>query len=102
VEIYTIGFTQKSAREFFGALSAAGIRRLIDVRLNNSSQLAGFTKKDDLIFFLDRICGAEYLHEPQLAPSPKSWTDSKEENLVGRVRTAVPRTTETATDRKNA
>jgi uncharacterized protein (DUF488 family) len=69
--IYTIGFTQKSASEFFGSLKDAGIRRLLDIRLNNKSQLAGFTKKDDLAFFLREICGVEYKHEPMLAPTPE-------------------------------
>jgi uncharacterized protein (DUF488 family) len=68
VEIYTIGFTKKSASEFFGTLKDAGIKRLIDVRLNNSSQLAGFTKRDDLAFFLREICDADYVHEVLLAP----------------------------------
>jgi uncharacterized protein (DUF488 family) len=67
--VYTIGFTQKTAAEFFGALRRAGIKRLVDVRLNNSSQLAGFTKRDDLPFFLQELCGAEYVHEPLLAPT---------------------------------
>jgi uncharacterized protein (DUF488 family) len=71
VEIYTIGFTQKSAAEFFGRLRAAGIRRLIDVRLQNTSQLAGFAKRGDLAYFLREICGAEYHHEPALAPTPE-------------------------------
>lgn len=69
MEIYSIGFTKKSAREFFDLLKAAGVRRLVDVRLNNVSQLAGFTKRDDLAFFLGEICGAEYTHEPRLAPT---------------------------------
>jgi uncharacterized protein (DUF488 family) len=69
VEVYTIGFTQKTAAEFFGILRRAGIKRLLDVRLNNSSQLASFTKRDDLPFFLSELCGAEYLHEPLLAPT---------------------------------
>jgi uncharacterized protein (DUF488 family) len=69
VEIYTIGFTKKSAEQFFGALRKAGIKRLIDIRLNNSSQLAGFTKQDDLAFFLKEICGAEYMHQLILAPT---------------------------------
>jgi uncharacterized protein (DUF488 family) len=69
VEIYTIGFTRKSAAEFFGVLRRAGIRRLIDVRLNNTSQLAGFAKRDDLAYFLDAICDAAYEHEPLLAPT---------------------------------
>lgn len=67
--VYTIGFTRKSAAEFFGLLRGAGIRRLIDVRLNNVSQLAGFTKRDDLAFFVKELCGAVYVHEPLLAPT---------------------------------
>jgi uncharacterized protein (DUF488 family) len=69
VDVYTIGFTKKTAAVFFGALRRAGIKRLVDVRLANTSQLAGFAKRDDLRFFLDAICGAEYAHEPLLAPS---------------------------------
>ncbi|MGE3272601.1 MAG: DUF488 family protein [Chloroflexota bacterium] len=68
--LYTIGFTKSSAAHFFGRLREAGIRRLIDVRLNNTSTLAGFTKRDDLAFFLREILGAEYVHEPLLAPEP--------------------------------
>jgi uncharacterized protein (DUF488 family) len=71
VEIATIGFTQKTAAEFFGAVRAAGIRRLIDIRLNNSSQLAGFSKRDDLAFFLRELCDADYIHDPLLAPTPE-------------------------------
>jgi uncharacterized protein (DUF488 family) len=69
MEIYSIGFTKKSAGEFFGALKAAGIERLLDVRLNNTSQLAGFAKQSDLKYFLEEICGAAYEREPLLAPT---------------------------------
>lgn len=69
MDIYTIGFTKKSAAEFFGLLKQAGIQRLLDVRLNNVSQLAGFSKRDDLAFFLREICGIDYMHEPLLAPT---------------------------------
>jgi len=69
MEIYSIGFTQKSASEFFGTLKAHGIERLLDVRLNNTSQLAGFAKQADLAYFLGEICGAAYEHEPLLAPT---------------------------------
>ena len=69
MDIYTCGFTQKSARQFFESLRGAGIRRLVDVRLKNMSQLAGFAKKDDLAYFLRVICQAEYQHEPLLAPT---------------------------------
>lgn len=68
MEIYTIGFTKRSAGEFFSALRTAGIKRLIDVRLNNVSQLAGFSKREDLAFFVRELCDAEYIHEPLLAP----------------------------------
>ncbi len=69
MEIYSIGFTQKSASEFFGTLKAHGIERLLDVRLNNTSQLAAFAKQADLAYFLREICGAAYEHEPLLAPT---------------------------------
>jgi len=71
VEVFTIGFTKKSAEEFFDLLKRRGVRRLIDVRLNNSSQLAGFTKRADLEYFLRELCGADYTHEPLLAPTPE-------------------------------
>ena len=69
MEIYTIGFTKKGAREFFELLEGADIERLVDVRLSNQSQLAGFAKRDDLTYFLDEILGCEYVHEPELAPT---------------------------------
>ena len=69
MEVYTIGFTKRAAPDFFGALKRARIRRLLDVRLNNSSQLAGFTKRADLPYLLREICDADYLHEPLLAPT---------------------------------
>jgi uncharacterized protein (DUF488 family) len=69
LEIFTIGFTKKSAGQFFGLLRDARIEQLLDVRLNNVSQLAGFTKRDDLAFFLGEICDASYRHEPLLAPT---------------------------------
>jgi uncharacterized protein (DUF488 family) len=69
MEIYSIGFTQKNAREFFSTLKAHRIERLLDVRLNNTSQLAGFAKQSDLPYFLKEICGADYEHEPLLAPT---------------------------------
>ena len=69
MNLYTIGFTKKSAEQFFTALTAAGIKRLIDVRLNNTSQLAGFSKRDDLRYFLQTIGAIDYLHLPELAPT---------------------------------
>jgi uncharacterized protein (DUF488 family) len=69
IETYTIGFTKKSAESFFTKLHAAGVARVVDVRLSNSSQLAGFAKQDDLRFFLKGLYGIEYLHVPELAPT---------------------------------
>ncbi|HWU13676.1 MAG TPA: DUF488 domain-containing protein [Caulobacter sp.] len=68
-DVATIGFTQTTAKGFFERLRAAGVRSVIDVRLHNTSQLAGFAKADDLAFFLGEIGGMIYRHEPLLAPS---------------------------------
>lgn len=69
MEIFTIGFTKTTAEHFFGRLASARIERLLDVRLNNRSQLAGFAKRDDLAFFLRELLGARYEEAPLLAPS---------------------------------
>jgi uncharacterized protein (DUF488 family) len=79
MEIYSIGFTKKSASEFFGTLKANGIERLLDVRLNNTSQLAGFAKQSDLPYFLNEICGIAYEHEPLLAPTQEILDAYKKE-----------------------
>ena len=67
--LFTIGFTKKTAEQFFGKLKRAGVQKVVDVRLNNVSQLAGFTKKADLQFFLREIAGIDYVHVPELAPT---------------------------------
>jgi uncharacterized protein (DUF488 family) len=69
MKLFTIGFTKKSAQQFFTTLSRGGVQRVLDIRLNNVSQLAGFAKRDDLRFFLKALCGIDYLHLPLLAPS---------------------------------
>ncbi|MCY3914349.1 MAG: DUF488 domain-containing protein [Chloroflexi bacterium] len=69
MKLYTIGFTKTSAADFFGRLLDSGAKRVVDVRLNNVSQLAGFAKRDDLAYFLREICGMEYVHAPDLAPT---------------------------------
>ncbi len=69
MKIFTIGFTKKTAQRFFQTLKASGAKRIVDVRLNNVSQLAGFAKRDDLAFFAKEICGMEYVHLPALAPT---------------------------------
>jgi uncharacterized protein (DUF488 family) len=67
--VFTIGFTKKTARRFFDLIRNSGAKRVVDVRLNNVSQLAGFAKKDDLAYFLKEICGVEYAHLSDLAPT---------------------------------
>ena len=69
VRLYTMGFTRKSARQFFTQLMDAGVRRVVDVRLNNVSQLAAFTKRADLEYFLQQIGQIGYVHLPELAPT---------------------------------
>lgn len=69
VNIYTIGFTQKSAESFFSLIRKNGILTVIDTRLNNTSQLSGFAKQNDLKFFLKEICGCEYIYIPDLCPT---------------------------------
>ena len=69
LKVSTIGFTKKSARRFFELLQKSGVKRIVDVRLNNGSQLAGFAKKDDLAWFARELCGMDYVHLPDLAPT---------------------------------
>ncbi|ONM43000.1 hypothetical protein BXT89_15195 [Halopseudomonas pachastrellae] len=69
MKIFTIGFTRKSAEQFFSLLGEGRVKTLIDVRLNNHSQLAGFAKRDDLAFFLREFCQAEYMEMPEMAPT---------------------------------
>jgi uncharacterized protein (DUF488 family) len=75
MKILTIGFTKKSAEEFFSRLQEAGTRRVVDVRLNNTSQIAGFAKARDLEFFLKAIAGIDYTHVPELAPAQDMLDD---------------------------
>jgi uncharacterized protein (DUF488 family) len=82
MEIYSIGFTQKTAAQFFSLLKTHGIRRLLDVRLNNVSQLAGFAKRDDLKYFLREICQADYIHDPTLAPTQQMLDHYKKEKTI--------------------
>jgi uncharacterized protein (DUF488 family) len=77
MKVFTIGFTRKPAREFFDKLRRPGLARLLDVRLNNISQLAGFTKRDDLLFFCKAILSIEYQHLPELAPTQEMLDEYK-------------------------
>ena len=83
MKIYTIGFTKKSARRFFGALKNSDAKRLVDVRLNTKSQLAGFAKRDDLAFFLEELrhVNLEYVHIPELAPTQEILRDYRKRTI---------------------
>jgi uncharacterized protein (DUF488 family) len=82
VEIFTIGFTRTSAENFFNRLKSNRIERLLDVRLNNRSQLAGFAKRDDLAYFLRELVGARYEHAPFLAPTQEILDAYKKKNAM--------------------
>jgi uncharacterized protein (DUF488 family) len=69
MKLFTIGFTQKSAEQFFTLLANAGVKRVLDIRLNNKSQLAGFSKSEDLEYFLRKIGGIGYRHVVEMAPT---------------------------------
>jgi uncharacterized protein (DUF488 family) len=77
LKLFTIGFTKKSAQAFFSLLNSTSAKTLIDVRLNNISQLAGFAKSKDLAYFLEEICEMNYLHLPELAPTKDILDDYK-------------------------
>ncbi len=79
IETYTIGFTKKTAKDFFEKLKQSGAKRIVDVRLNNVSQLAGFAKKTDLIYFLKTLSGMNYIHIPDMAPT-KNILDEYKKN----------------------
>jgi uncharacterized protein (DUF488 family) len=83
MRLFSIGFTQTSAEGFFTRLKDAGVKRVIDVRLHNVSQLAGFAKKDDLRYFLEAIAGIEYEHRPELAPSAELLDRYRKRNHRG-------------------
>ncbi len=77
IEVNTIGFTKTTAENFFRRIKSSGVKTVIDVRLNNTSQLAAFAKAKDLQFFLREICNVGYLHKPMLAPTQDILTEYK-------------------------
>jgi len=79
VSVSTIGFTQATAERFFDRLLKANVKKVIDVRLNNTSQLAAFAKADDLSYFLRTIGHISYVHQPLLAPTDKMLKEYKKE-----------------------
>lgn len=81
VDLFTIGFTQKNAEQFFETLIKAGVKCVIDTRLNNVSQLAGFAKQKDLKYFLSKLGGIEYVHLLDLAPTKDILDDYKKKKI---------------------
>lgn len=81
MKIFTIGFTRKDAKTFFELLKSNGVKTLVDVRLNNKSQLAGFTKIRDFPYFLTKLCNINYKHEDIFAPSKTLFDGYKNENI---------------------
>ena len=78
---FTIGHSKTPAREFFGKLSNAGVRRVIDVRLKNTSALAGYARRDDLAYLLESFTGIHYVHSPELSPDEELFNDYKKKGL---------------------
>lgn len=81
MKTYTIGFTQKNAQNFFTLIKRNNVARIVDVRLNNVSQLAGFAKHEDLKYFLSELCDADYIHVKELAPT-KDILDAYKKNII--------------------
>ncbi len=81
VNLFTIGFTQKTAERFFETLIKADVRCVIDTRLNNVSQLAGFAKQKDLKYFLSKLGGIDYVHLLDLAPTKDILDDYKKKRI---------------------
>ena len=81
MRLFTIGFTKKSAEVFFTKLTENKVRRSIDIRLNNKSQLAGFTRSDDLAYFL-KIHKIEYVHKPEFTPAKDLLTNYRKKKIT--------------------
>jgi len=82
LKLFTLGFTKKSAEQFFELLGKSNIQKLVDIRLNNVSQLAGFTKGTDLKYFLKELCNIEYVHNVDLAPTKDILDDYKKKKIT--------------------
>jgi len=81
MDTFTIGFTRKTAEQFFGLLASHGVKKVLDVRLNNVSQLSAFAKKNDLQFFLKELCGVEYETIPDWIPTKQMLQAYKNKDI---------------------
>ena len=82
IKLYTIGFTKKNARKFFSLLKSGNVQNIVDTRVNNTSQLAGFAKADDLAFFAKEIANINYEHQLDFAPTKELLTKYKKGNIT--------------------
>jgi len=81
IKLFTIGFTKKTARQFFETLSKNKVKKLIDIRINNRSQLAGFAKGSDLEYFTKAIANIEYEYIPDFAPTKELLSDYQNKKI---------------------
>ena len=81
MNIFTIGFTGKTAEEFFSLVGSANIKKLIDIRINRSSQMSGFAKEKDLGFFLEKLNGIEYVINEELAPTKSLLSEYRDRQI---------------------
>ena len=81
IKLYTIGFAKKSAETFFNLLKNAGVKTIVDTRVNNVSQLAGFAKGTDLKFFAKEICDISYEHNNDFAPAKELLTRYRQKKI---------------------
>lgn len=80
-KLFTIGFTKKSAKQFFELLKKNGVKKLVDIRINNTSQLAGFAKGQDLEYFINQIIDIPYIHITDLAPTKELLSDYQNKKI---------------------
>jgi len=81
IRLYTIGFTEKTAAFFFALLQKENVKKILDIRINNTSQLAGFAKGKDLAFFAKAILDADYEHNVDLAPTKELLNDYRDKKI---------------------
>ena len=81
IKLFTIGFTKKSAEQFFELLKENGVKKIVDIRINNSSQLAGFAKGPDLAYFAKSINHISYVYIPDFAPTKELLSDYQNKRI---------------------
>lgn len=82
IKLYTIGFTEKSAQKFFELLEQHDVKKIIDIRISNNSQLSGFAKAQDLPFFARRVANIDYAHELNFAPTKELLSKYRKKEIT--------------------